>query len=73
MSLEAIQHNRELVKELTQQQHLVMDDTVMDQLNANVTNTIQQNQARLEVILKDSVNRTLTPPFFMVSRVWLQS
>jgi len=62
-SLEAIQHDRELVKEFAQQQHLVMDDTVMDQLNANLADTIQQNQARLEVILKDNVNSAVLDGF----------
>ena len=58
-SLDAVVHDRELVKEFARQQHLVMDDSVMEQLNANITDSVTQNHLRLEGILKDNVNSAI--------------
>ncbi|KAF8909821.1 hypothetical protein CPB84DRAFT_1812995 [Gymnopilus junonius] len=58
-SIDAVVHDRELVKEFAQQQHLVMDDSVMEQLNANIADSVQQNHARLEGILLENVNSTI--------------
>ena len=58
-SVDAVMHDRELVKEFAMQQHLVMDDSVMEQLNANITESMQQNHMRLEGILRDNVNTAI--------------
>ena len=58
-SLEAVVYDRELVKEFAQQQNLVMDDSVMEQLNANISDSMTQNHLRLEGILKDNVNSAI--------------
>jgi hypothetical protein len=58
-SLDAVVYDRELVKEFAQQQHLVMDDSVMEQLNANISDSMTQNHLRLEGILKDNVNSAI--------------
>ncbi|KAF4614758.1 hypothetical protein D9613_003410 [Agrocybe pediades] len=58
-SVEAVMHDRELVKEFAQQQHMVMDDSVMEQLNASITDSMKQNQTRLEGILRDNVNTAI--------------
>ncbi|PPQ91784.1 hypothetical protein CVT25_000430 [Psilocybe cyanescens] len=58
-SVDAVMHDRELVKEFAQQQHLVMDDSVMEQLNANIADSVQQNHARLESILRDNVSSAI--------------
>lgn len=54
-SVDAVMHDRELVKEFAQQQQLVMDDTVMEQLSANIADSVQQNHEKLEGILKENV------------------
>jgi len=59
-SVDAVMHDRELVKEFAQQQHLLMDDSVMDQLSANIADSVQQNHERLEGILKENVNAAIT-------------
>ena len=59
-SVDAVMHDRELVKEFAQQQHLVMDDSVMDQLSANIVDSMQQNHERLEGILKENVSTAVT-------------
>jgi hypothetical protein len=58
-SVDAVMHDRELVKEFAQQQHLVMDDSVMEQLNANIADSVQQNHIRLEGILRDNVQSSI--------------
>ncbi|KAF8165688.1 hypothetical protein B0H34DRAFT_763057 [Crassisporium funariophilum] len=58
-SFEAIAHDRELVKEFAQEQHLVMDDSVMDQLNASIADSVLQNHVRLENILKNNVSSAI--------------
>ncbi|KAH9483525.1 hypothetical protein JR316_0002993 [Psilocybe cubensis] len=58
-SVDAVMHDRELVKEFAQQQHLVMDDSVMEQLNANIADSVQQNHVRLENILRDNVGTAI--------------
>ncbi|KAF9481328.1 hypothetical protein BDN70DRAFT_831307 [Pholiota conissans] len=58
-SVDAVMHDRELVKEFAQQQHLVMDDSVMEQLNANIADTVQQNHIRLEGILRENVQASI--------------
>ncbi|PPQ71024.1 hypothetical protein CVT26_011489 [Gymnopilus dilepis] len=58
-SVDAVMHDRELVKEFAQQQHLVMDDSVMEQLNQNISDSMQQNSARLESILLENVNSAI--------------
>ena len=58
-SLDAVVYDRELVKEFAQQQNLVMDDSVMEQLNANISDSMTQNHLRLEGILKDNVNSAI--------------
>lgn len=59
-SVDVVMHDRELVKEFAQQQHLVMDDSVMDQLNANIAESVEQNHLRLEGILTENVNTAIT-------------
>ncbi|KAF5328429.1 hypothetical protein D9619_013297 [Psilocybe cf. subviscida] len=54
-SIDAIVHDRELVKEFAEQRHLVMDDSVMEQLKANIADAVQQNHVRLEGVLRDNV------------------
>ena len=39
-SVDAVVYDRELVKEFAQQQHLVMDDSVMEQLNSNIADSL---------------------------------
>ncbi|KAF8801478.1 hypothetical protein BYT27DRAFT_7147471 [Phlegmacium glaucopus] len=58
-SIDAVVHDRELVKEFAKQQHLVMDDSVMEQLNSNIADSMSQNHLRLEGILKDNVNSAI--------------
>lgn len=58
-SIDAVVHDRELVKEFAQQLHLVMDDSVMEQLNANISDSMTQNHLRLEEILKNNVNSAI--------------
>ena len=58
-SIDAVVYDRELVKEFAQQQHLVMDDSVMEQLNANISDSMTQNHLRLEGILKENVNSAI--------------
>ena len=58
-SLDAVVYDRELVKEFAQQQHLVMDDSVMEQLSANISDSMTQNHLRLEGILKANVNSAI--------------
>ena len=58
-NVDAVVHDRELVKEYATQQHLAMDDSVMEQLNSNITELMQQNGTRLEGILRDNVNTAI--------------
>jgi hypothetical protein len=58
-SVDAVVHDRELVKEFALQQHLVMDDSVMEQLNANIADSVKQNHIRLEGILRDNVQSSI--------------
>ncbi|KAJ3490645.1 hypothetical protein NLJ89_g11417 [Agrocybe chaxingu] len=58
-SVDAVMYDRELVKEFAQQQHLVMDDSVMEQLNQNIADSVQQNQQRFEGILQDNVKTAI--------------
>ena len=58
-SIDAVVYDRELVKEFAQQQHLVMDDSVMEQLNANISDSMAQSHLRLEGILKDNVSSAI--------------
>ncbi|PPQ63111.1 hypothetical protein CVT24_005822 [Panaeolus cyanescens] len=55
-SIDAFIHDRELVKEFADQQKFSMDDSVMDQLNANIAETVNQNHQRLEGIIKENVS-----------------
>ena len=59
-SVDVVLHDRELVKEFAQQQHLVMDDSVMEQLNTNIADSVQQNHLRLEGILTENINTAIT-------------
>jgi len=54
-SLENVKEHPELVEEFARRHHLTVDDNVMEQLNTNITDVIQQNQRKLEEILKDNV------------------
>jgi hypothetical protein len=58
-SVDAVMHDRELVKEFAQQQHFVMDDSVMGQLSANIADSVAQNHIHLEGILKDNVSSAI--------------
>ena len=58
-NVDVVIHDRDLVKEYATQQHLVMDDLVMEQLNSNITELMQQNHTRLEGILRDNVNTAI--------------
>jgi hypothetical protein len=58
-SVDAVVRNPELVGEFARQQHLVVDDSVMEQLNTNITESIQQNHAHLESLLHDNVNSSI--------------
>ncbi|KDR82062.1 hypothetical protein GALMADRAFT_135439 [Galerina marginata CBS 339.88] len=59
-SVDAVMHDRELVKEFAKQQKLVMDDSVMEQLSANIADSVQQNHVRLEGILRDNVSSAIS-------------
>ncbi|KAF9004337.1 hypothetical protein BDQ17DRAFT_458456 [Cyathus striatus] len=54
--VEDVTHNRELVEEFAKQQHLTIDDMVMEQLNAGLNETIEKNQKRLEEMLSSNVD-----------------
>lgn len=58
-SVDAVMHDRELVKEFAEQRHFVMDDSVMEQLNTNIADSVQQNHIRLEGILRDNVQSSI--------------
>ncbi|KAF8179647.1 hypothetical protein BJ912DRAFT_1145985 [Pholiota molesta] len=58
-SVDAVVRNPELVGEFARQQHLVVDDSVMEQLNTNITESIQQNHAHLESLLRDNINSSI--------------
>ncbi|KJA16821.1 hypothetical protein HYPSUDRAFT_219231 [Hypholoma sublateritium FD-334 SS-4] len=59
-SVDAVVYDRVLVREFAQERKLSMDDTVMEQLNTNLTETIQQTHARLEGFLRDNVSTSIT-------------
>ncbi|KAF9038511.1 hypothetical protein BJ165DRAFT_394010 [Panaeolus papilionaceus] len=58
-SVDALMHDRELVKEFAEQQKFDMDDTVMDQLNTNMADTVIQNNQKLEGIIKENVSAAI--------------
>ncbi|KAF9005915.1 hypothetical protein BDQ17DRAFT_1398901 [Cyathus striatus] len=43
-SIEEVTHSKELVEEFAKQQHLAVDDAVMEQLRTGLNDTIQRNQ-----------------------------
>ncbi|KAF8999268.1 hypothetical protein BDQ17DRAFT_756056 [Cyathus striatus] len=57
--VDGVTHNRELVEEFARQQHLTIDDTVMEQLNAGLNETIERNQKRLEEVLSSNVDAAI--------------
>lgn len=54
-SFETIKASRELVAKFAEEQHLQMDDKVMEQLNTNFSESVRQSEERLENILKENV------------------
>ncbi|KAF8507509.1 hypothetical protein BU17DRAFT_57343 [Hysterangium stoloniferum] len=58
-SLETVVQSPELVAAFAKQEHLPMDDKIMDQLNVNIADTLQQTESRLEGLLKENVNTAL--------------
>ncbi|PPQ92844.1 hypothetical protein CVT25_004332 [Psilocybe cyanescens] len=56
---DAVLHNEELVSEFARQQHLAMDDSVMEQLNASIADSVKENHERLEGILRENVNSAI--------------
>jgi len=50
-SMDAILGDREVVKEFVEERKWTMDDDVMDELNANISETISQTHDRLEQVL----------------------
>lgn len=62
-SVDAIVHDREQVSEFARQEHLDMDDSVMEQLNTNINDSVQENRVRLEGILKNTVSGAIKEGF----------
>lgn len=56
---EAVLHDQELVGQFARQQQLDMDDSVMEQLNASIADSVKQSHARLENILRENVNSAI--------------
>ncbi|THU81410.1 hypothetical protein K435DRAFT_735450 [Dendrothele bispora CBS 962.96] len=57
--LEAVKNNEALVKEFAGKMNLEVDDSVMNQLNANITDMMQENQRQLERTLNESVSASV--------------
>ncbi|KAF5392307.1 hypothetical protein D9757_001552 [Collybiopsis confluens] len=57
--LVAVKENEDLVKQFASERKLSVDDTVMEQLNTNMTEVLQQNQDRLEQSLNESVSTSV--------------
>ncbi|EAU88653.2 hypothetical protein CC1G_01026 [Coprinopsis cinerea okayama7 len=64
---EAVKYDRELVKEFAEQQKLEMDDQVMDQLEEDVSDVVQEVQARLETVIKENVADAIANGFKSVA------
>ncbi|RXW11459.1 hypothetical protein EST38_g14396 [Candolleomyces aberdarensis] len=57
---EAVQYDRELVKEFAEERHLPMDDSVMGELEDGVVaEAVGQVSARLETIVKDNLSAAI--------------
>ena len=57
--LDDVKNNRELVSEFAKQQHLEMEEEVMEQLNTNITDTMQRTMGRLEDMLAGNINSAI--------------
>ncbi|KAF8517482.1 hypothetical protein JB92DRAFT_2829023 [Gautieria morchelliformis] len=57
--LDDFKDNPELVSEFAKQLHLQMDEEVMEQLNTNITDTMQQTMGRLEGMLAGNINSAI--------------
>ncbi|KAF9523504.1 hypothetical protein CPB83DRAFT_689017 [Crepidotus variabilis] len=62
-TVDALLHDRELVKEFATQQQLVMDDSVMEQLNTNLNDSVHQTTQRLEQVLKANLSNAVVDGF----------
>lgn len=54
-NFETVKTSPELVAQFAKEQHIQMDDKVMEQLNSNFSDSIRQTEERLESILKENV------------------
>ncbi|KAH6904441.1 hypothetical protein BKA70DRAFT_534298 [Coprinopsis sp. MPI-PUGE-AT-0042] len=60
---EAIQYDKELVKEFAEQRHLTMDDAVMEELGSDVPESISDLQGRIETLLQENVSKAIADGF----------
>ncbi|KAF8574420.1 hypothetical protein K439DRAFT_1399034 [Ramaria rubella] len=58
-NLDAVKQNPELVSKFAQEHNMKMDDEVMEQLNTNLTDTMQQTMGRLEDMIKGNVSEAI--------------
>lgn len=54
-----VKNNPELVSEFAKQQQLVMDEEAMEQLNTNISDTMEQTVGRLEGMLTGNINSAI--------------
>ncbi|KAF8486676.1 hypothetical protein JB92DRAFT_3022651 [Gautieria morchelliformis] len=57
--LDDVKNNPELVSEFAKQQHLQMEEEVMEQLNINIADSMQQTMGRLEGMLAGNINSAI--------------
>jgi hypothetical protein len=60
---DAVKAEPQLVSQFAREQHLTMDEESMEQLNSNITNIMQQNQAQLERTLVENVSTAVMDSF----------
>jgi hypothetical protein len=58
-NLDDVKNNPELVSEFAKQQHLQMEEEVMEQLNTNIADSMQQTMGRLEGMLSGNINTAI--------------
>jgi hypothetical protein len=61
--VDAVKADRKLVTQFADQLHLKMDDEVMKQINTNLAQVMQNNQAQLEEKLNDTVGNAVVDGF----------
>ncbi|KAI8910735.1 hypothetical protein DFJ77DRAFT_432830 [Powellomyces hirtus] len=52
---EAVKHNEELVRQFAAQTHLTMDDSVMEELNLNLSDMMREQKDQIEALLRENV------------------